>query len=109
MAGGAGAGEEVISRKEANLAHMSREDRRAKDDAMAKRRQFHKVKKVVEDEREALKPGGWPERCLDPGGLQETLAGCPGPGCPCQTPRSTSRGRSGRLMSPSPRRRRSRR
>jgi hypothetical protein len=45
-----------IFRKEDNLAHMTREDRRARDDAMAKRRQFKRLRKP-DDEQEAVKPG----------------------------------------------------
>lgn len=56
-----------IFRKEANFARITREDRRERDDAMAKRSQLKKKKKVEED-REALKPGdpGWINRARVP-------------------------------------------
>ena len=47
-----------IFRKEDNLAHMSREDRRERDDAMAKRRQGAPKRRKAEEEQEApARPG----------------------------------------------------
>jgi len=56
-----------IFRKEANFADLSRDDRREIDDARARRSEL-KMKRKVEEEKEAVKPGdpGWVARARVP-------------------------------------------